>query len=91
MTEKKAKTPMSKITVEDYFAAEAMQAIIIATTKNTDANFNHYACAVLSYEIAKAMMEVRTGKQFQFTPAKDPNDIDLSAEGIASSKDINLI
>lgn len=58
---------MSKIALEDYFAAEAMQAIIIATGNNSG-NFDHYKCAALSYEIAKAMMAIKNGAQIDITP-----------------------
>ena len=63
-------TPMSKIALEDYFAAEAMQAIIIATGNNSG-NFDHYKCAALSYEIAKAMMAIKNGAKIDITPPKE--------------------
>ena len=74
-------TPMSKIALEDYIATEAMQAIIIATANKTG-NFDHYKCAALSYEIAKAMMAVKNGAQIDITPPKDDEENTIFITGV---------
>lgn len=70
------------LTVKDYFAAKAMQAILDKTLSLHEGNYNHYAAAQIAYQFAEAMLHIRSGKPIINTKRKDdPDIIDLSPSG----------
>ena len=77
MTEK-----IKDVTVRDYFAAKAMQAILDKTLSMHEDNYNQYAAAQIAYQFADAMLHIRDGKPIENVKREDdPSIIDLSNAG----------
>lgn len=66
MTEK-----IKDVTVRDYFAAKAMQAILDKTLSLHEENYNQYAAAQIAYQFADAMLDIRSGKKIENVKRED--------------------
>lgn len=69
MTEK-----IKDVTVRDYFAAKAMQAILDKTLSLHEENYNQYAAAQIAYQFADAMLDIRSGKKIE-NVKRDDDDL----------------
>jgi hypothetical protein len=68
------------LTVKDYFAAKAMQAILDKTLSLHEGNYNQYAAAQIAYQFADAMLHIRAGKPLEnVVRAPDENTIVFSS------------
>lgn len=73
------------VTVRDYFAAKAMQAILDKTLSLHEENYNQYAAAQIAYQFADAMLHIRAGKPLVNTKREeDPNTLIIGASGISN-------
>ena len=63
------------VTVRDYFAAKAMQAILDKTLNLHEENYNQYAAAQIAYQFADAMLHIREGKPIEFTKREEDENV----------------
>jgi hypothetical protein len=66
---------ITDVTVRDYFAAKAMQAILDKTLSMHEDNYNQYAAAQIAYQFADAMLHIREGKPIVNVKREDDDSI----------------
>ena len=66
-------TAQNGMDLRDYFAAKAMQAILDKTLSLHEENYNQYAAAQIAYQVADAMLHIRSGKPLINTVREENN------------------